>query len=61
MQQGLPVRSAEQCLELWQPMDEFFFTLRAMTRHHQSLQENQKPISVISFMLMSIVFTVLKQ
>jgi transposase len=30
---------AEQCLELWQPMDEFFYKLRAMTRHHRSLQE----------------------
>jgi len=30
---------AQQCLELWQPLDEFFYTLRALTRHHQSLQE----------------------
>ena len=36
---GLARMGDEQCLELWQPMDEFFFTLRAMTRHHQSLQE----------------------
>jgi transposase len=36
---GLARMSAEQCLELWQPMDEFFYTLRALTRHHQSLQE----------------------
>jgi transposase len=36
---GLARMGAEQCLELWQPMDEFFFTLRALTRHHQSLQE----------------------
>jgi len=36
---GLARMGAEQCLELWQPMDEFFFTLRAMTRHHQTLQE----------------------
>jgi transposase len=36
---GLARMGAEQCLELWQPMDEFFYTLRAMTRHHQSLQE----------------------
>jgi len=36
---GLSRMGAEQCLELWQPMDEFFYTLRAMTRHHQSLQE----------------------
>lgn len=36
---GLARMGAEQCLELWQPMDEFFYTLRAMTRHHQTLQE----------------------
>jgi len=30
---------AEQCLELWSPLNEFFYTLRALTRHHQSLQE----------------------
>ena len=37
--QGLARMGAEQSLELWQPMDEFFYTLRALTRHHQSLQE----------------------
>jgi transposase len=36
---------AEQRLELWQPMDEFFYTLRALTRHHQSLQEVKTNIS----------------
>ena len=36
---GLARMGAEQCLELWQPMNEFFYTLRAMTRHHQALQE----------------------
>ena len=36
---GLARMGAEQCLELWQPMDEFFYTLRSLTRHHQSLQE----------------------
>jgi len=36
---GLARMGAEQHLELWQPMDEFFYTLRALTRHHQSLQE----------------------
>ena len=36
---------AEQCLELWQPMDEFFYTLRAMTRHHQTLQELRTSIN----------------
>jgi transposase len=37
--QGLARMGAEQSLALWQPMDEFFYTLRALTRHHQSLQE----------------------
>jgi len=36
---GLAQMGAQQCLELWQPLDEFFYTLRALTRHHQSLQE----------------------
>lgn len=36
---GLARMGAEQALALWQPMDEFFYTLRALTRHHQSLQE----------------------
>jgi len=36
---GLARMGAEQCLELWQPMDEFFYTLRTLTRHYQSLQE----------------------
>jgi transposase len=42
---GLARMGAEQCLELWQPMDEFFYTLRAMTRHHQSLQEIKTSIN----------------
>jgi transposase len=36
---GLARMGAEQCLEQWQPMDDFFFNLRALTRHHQSLHE----------------------
>lgn len=36
---GLARMGAEQCLELWQPIDGFFYTLRALTRHYQSLQE----------------------
>ena len=36
---GLARMGAEQSLELWQPLDEFFYTLRALPRHHQSLQE----------------------
>ncbi|MEO6520420.1 MAG: IS110 family transposase [Mucilaginibacter sp.] len=36
---GLARMAAEQCLEQWQPMADFFYKLRALTRHHQSLQE----------------------
>lgn len=36
---GLARMGAEQCLEKWKPLDDFFFTLRAFTRNHQSLQE----------------------
>nr|WP_260171646.1 IS110 family transposase [Pedobacter cryoconitis] len=36
---GLACMGAQQCLELWKPLDAFFYTLRALTRHHQSLQE----------------------
>jgi transposase len=37
--QGLSRMGAEQCLELWQPMDSYFYELRELTRQHQSLQE----------------------
>lgn len=30
---------AEQALERWQPMGEFFYKLRSLTRHNQSLKE----------------------
>lgn len=36
---GLARMAAEQALPLWQPMDDFFYQLRSMTRQHQSLQE----------------------
>lgn len=36
---GLARMGAEQCLEKWQPLADFYFTLRAYTRNHQSLQE----------------------
>ncbi len=35
---GLAQMGAEQKLEPWQPMNEFFYTLRSLTRHHESLQ-----------------------
>jgi transposase len=37
--QGLARMGAEQCLSLWQPMEEYFYDLRQITRQHQSLQE----------------------
>jgi len=37
--QGLSKMGAEKALELRQPMGEYFYELRAMTRQHQSLQE----------------------
>lgn len=42
---GLARMAAQQCLELWQPMDEFFYTLRALTRHHQGLQEMKTSVN----------------
>lgn len=42
---GLARMGAEQCLELWLPMNEFFYTLRAMTRYHQTLQELRTSIN----------------
>lgn len=38
---GLAQMGAEQNLKSWTPMAEFFYVLRAMTRHHQSLQEQK--------------------
>ncbi|MGE5107957.1 MAG: IS110 family transposase [Sphingobacteriales bacterium] len=35
---GLAQMGAQQNLEPWQPMDDFFYTLRSLTRHHESLQ-----------------------
>src|SRR5687768_16405278 len=35
---GLAQMGAQQRLEAWQPMNEFFYILRALTRHHESLQ-----------------------
>jgi transposase len=36
---GLSAMGAEQALELWQPMQEYFYQLRTLTRQQQSLQE----------------------
>src|SRR5690606_30110879 len=36
---GLSYMAAQQSLELWQPLDDFYYQLRDMTRQYQSLQE----------------------
>ena len=36
---GLARMGAEQSLEKWEPLNDFFYKLRSLTRHHQSLQE----------------------
>jgi transposase len=41
---GLAQMGAEQCLPAWSPFGKFFYELRSLTRHHQSLQE-QKTVS----------------
>lgn len=41
---GLAQMGAEQCLSVWSPFGRFFYELRSLTRHHQSLQE-QKTVS----------------
>jgi transposase len=38
---GLAQMGAEQKLKLWEPLGDFYYTLRAMTRQHQSLQETK--------------------
>ncbi|MEJ7678041.1 MAG: transposase [Segetibacter sp.] len=36
---------AEQVLDKWQPMGEFFYKLRSLTRHNQSLKEMHTAVS----------------
>lgn len=38
---GLARMGAEQSLKFWEPMTEFFYQLRELTRQHQSLQEHR--------------------
>ncbi|TXE01387.1 IS110 family transposase [Algoriphagus aquimarinus] len=38
---GLAQMGAEQCLRIWSPFGRFFYELRSLTRHHQSLQEQK--------------------
>lgn len=35
---GLAQMGAEKKLELWQPMDDYYYKLRSLTRHYESLQ-----------------------
>jgi len=35
---GLAQMGAEKKLEPWQPMDDYYYTLRSLTRHYESLQ-----------------------
>lgn len=42
---GLSRMAAEQSLELWKPMDDFFYQLRSLTRQQQSLQELKTSIN----------------
>ena len=43
--QGLARMAAEQRLELWKPMSDFYYKLRTLTRQHQSLQELRTSLS----------------
>jgi len=43
--QGLSRMAAEQCLDLWKPMSDFYYKLRTLTRQHQSLQELRTSLS----------------
>lgn len=38
---GLSRMGAERKLDEWQPMDDFFYTLRSYTRQHESLQQTK--------------------
>jgi transposase len=39
--QALSRMGAEQSLEVWEPLGEFFYKLRTLTRHNQSLKESR--------------------
>lgn len=46
---GLARMGAEQCLQKWEPLDDFFFTLRAFTRNHSepagAKDQSEEPIA----------------
>lgn len=72
---GLARMAAEQSLDQWQPLSEFFFTLRGMTRQLESLQKTKTSlsnqlhatqnsiyqVSVVTRQLKSLIRTVEKQ
>src|SRR6266496_2610042 len=44
---GLAQMGAEKKLNPWQPMDDFYYTLRSLTRHHESIENIDKQIAEI--------------
>ncbi len=72
---GLARMAAEQSLDQWEPLSEFFFTLRGMTRQLESLQKTKTSlsnqlhatqnsiyqVSVVTRQLKSLIRTVEKQ
>ena len=42
---GLSQMGAEQCLELWQPLGQYYYELRHYTRQHQNIQELKSVIN----------------
>ncbi len=55
---GLAQMGAQQCLPVWSPIGKFFYELRSLTRHHQSLQE---AFQEISFMPLKTACTLPRQ
>src|SRR5438105_4431877 len=41
---GLALMSSQQKFETWQPLSKYYYQLRQLTRHHQSLQESKTAI-----------------
>lgn len=46
--------AAEQKHDLWQPMGDYFYKLRQLTRYHEHFN-NQKHILQIKYMLLNMV------
>lgn len=41
---GLALMGSQQKLDTWQPLSKFYYQLRLLTRHHQSLQEAKSQV-----------------